>query len=140
MIALNPDVVRFEGLVWEDVQLVAVDQLPHKLIEEFGDDGPYAAFVDVPERSVQVRVVRRVMRDEAGDPPLGTSGTLRFYIGPGASDAGRMRVDVLCVLTSVRSGSPEGGGGGAATKTMNFVGVASGGTNPITVVDATVRD
>ncbi|MBY0310692.1 MAG: hypothetical protein K2W85_01340 [Phycisphaerales bacterium] len=139
MIALKPEIVRFEDQVWEDVQLVAVDQVPHKLIEEFGDQGPYAEFVDVPERSVLVRVVRRVTRDEANDLPLGSAGTLRFYIGPGTSDAGRKRVDVQCVLTSIRAGAPESAAG-STNKTMTFVGAASGGTNPITMTDATLGD
>lgn len=139
MIALKPEVVRFDGHVWEDVQLVAVDQVAKKLIEEFGDGGPYAAFVDVPERSVQVRVVRRVTRDDADDPALGAEGTLRFYIGPRTTDADRKRVDVACVLTSIR-GETSAGGDGGTTKTMTFVGAGDGATNPITITSAVLGD
>ncbi len=140
MIALKPDVVRFEQHVWEDAVTVVVDQSARRLVEEYSDSGSYAAFVDVPERAVQVRVVRRVTRDDTNDPMLGSAGTLRFYLGPEAGDAGRKRVSVLCVLVSIRTEVAAIQAGLSATKTLTFLGMGDGGTDPVAVADATSGD
>ncbi|MBY0261186.1 MAG: hypothetical protein K2Q20_02515 [Phycisphaerales bacterium] len=150
MLVLDPEVVRFEDVVFEDALGVAVDRQAKKLVEEWGDDGPHAALVDVPEQRVLVRVTRRPARgrvaagaDAEAGLTLGREGDLVFYSSTEGGGA-RTRFVVRCVLTSVRTelsidaaGRPSSrtAPGLVAVQTLTFVGVSrdGGSADPIQV-------
>ena len=145
MLALNPDVVRFEQWVWEDVAAAAISRAASKRVEDWGDLGPHSAFVDAPELRTTVRVTRRMSGDDGELPVVGTLGTLVFYVTPGATDALRRRVQVRCVLTSVRTEvtgvrpgrRTQGPGVDGGIQTLTFVAVSvNGQADPLSISHA----
>ncbi|HMN40461.1 MAG TPA: hypothetical protein PKE29_06410 [Phycisphaerales bacterium] len=131
MIVLRPEIVRFESFAWEDVLLVAVERVGTRIVEEHGDAGPHAAFVDVPEQSIHIRVQRAIGVDDLDDPALGTAGVLVFYGAPPADDRRRQRITIACVVVGIRS--EPGAGGRPPAKTIAFRAVSSGGSDPVTI-------
>lgn len=102
MLIFNPQRVSFDGQAWEGVESVAVDRLGHRLVQEWGDEGPWPVFVDVPES--RVRVVLRQHLDEGAltSPSPGDSGVMRFETAASVSDAGRVVVEIEAVVGEVR--------------------------------------
>ena len=137
MLIVNPDVVRFEAVVWEDVGAVVVDRAASRVVEEWTDFGPHAGLVDAAEIRTTVRVVRRLLSGDAGAPVLGTLGELAFYTATGGSDAARRRVRVRCVLTSVKTELPGvDQARGQAMQTLSFIAASTdGATDPLVVED-----
>lgn len=134
MLVLNPRVVSFDGVVWEDVSLVAVDRSAHRVVQEWSDMGSYAVLADVPEQAVSVKVVQQVARDAVGAPVPGESGELVFATGPAGGDSPRMRVKVQCVVERVGHEISLKNG---AVRTVKFMAISSdGSSDPIVLEDA----
>ncbi len=129
MLILNPEVVRFGSVVWEDVASVAIDEAGERVVVEWGDGGSQAVFVDVPQRRVTARVTRRLAEGEVEPVRVGDSEDLVFHTTSGGSDVGRMRVTIACVVVRVRHEVGRGGGG---TQVIDLVGVGpDGATDPV---------
>ncbi len=137
MLLLNPEIVRFDSHLWDDVATLAIDHTPNRLIEDFSDLGPFATFADVPEQSIQIRVQRRITTDDLDSPALGAQGTLTFYFSPPGAELSRRRVAISCVLTSIRTDLPALK---QATRTLTFLATSDGATNPITITPAALTD
>lgn len=144
-ITLNPQVVRFDDLVFEDATSVEVDRTAARLAEDWSDLGPHAGFVDVPELRTVVRITRRLGPDGPGSVPgplPGRLGELTFYTSPTWSDAGQKRVRIRCVVTQVvhRLRPPTGRSTArtdpAPEQIITLIGESSDGAqDPITVDD-----
>lgn len=133
MLVIRPDEVRFDGLVWTDVVALAVQRRGQRVVTAFNDLGPHPTFVDVPERTTTVRVVRRVSSAELDAPLLGRQGVLTFSVTRTAGQAARRTLTATCVVTDVAYdlAGVEGGGasGGAyAKQTVTLVALAAAGT------------
>ena len=137
MILLNPEIVRFENLAWEDVIALAIDRTPKRTIEDHSDEGPFPAFADVPEQSITIKLQRRITQDDTEDPTLGESGTLTFYTGPAANDAARRKVSITCVATSIRCDLPSSGK--PAIKTITFAAASTDGSDPVAISAAALE-
>ena len=137
MLLLNPEIVRFESHAWDDVAALAIDRTPKRIIEEHSDLGPFATFADVPEQSIHIRVQRRITSDDLDASALGASGTLTFYFSPPGAELSRQRVQITCVLTSIRTDLPALK---QATRTLTFLATSDGTTNPITIPPAALQD
>lgn len=133
MLLLSPEIVRFDSFAWDDVATLAVDHIPRRLIEDFSDLGPFATFADVPEQTIQIRVQRRMTSDDLDAPALGTSGDLIFYFSPPGAELSRRRVQISCVLTSIRTDLPALK---QTTRTLTFLATSDGLTNPISIAAA----
>jgi len=140
MLILNPEIVRFESHAWDDVAAIAIDRAAKRLVEDHGDEGPFAAFADVPEQTVTIRVQRRLggAGDDTDDPALGASGQLTLYTARAGADASRRRITITCVVTAIRCDLPAAGR--PATKTITFIAQSEGASDPVTVADAALTD
>jgi hypothetical protein len=148
MLVLTPDIVRFEDLTWEDCTAVTVSREASRLVKEWNDTGPHVAFVDVPERTLTVKVTRELTLSEPGNDlgaAIGRLGWLRFYTATGGSDAGRQRISVRCVLTeAITQASPTTGRSVTpiVRQIITFVGVSpdGGAADPMQIVPAVMTD
>jgi len=131
MLILNPEIVRFDSLVWEDVCAVAIERIGTKIIEDHDDRGPFAAFVDVSEQSIKIRVTRAIAADDVADIALGTPGELVFYAASAADDRRRRRIAVSCVVVGTRV--EPGAGAKPPTKTLLFRAVSASGDDPVVI-------
>jgi hypothetical protein len=131
MLILHPDIVRFESHAWDDALLIAVDRIAKRLIEDHSDAGPFAAFVDVPEQSIQVRVQRALSATDTDDPALGDAGDLVFYLAPPAGDLNRKRITIHCAVTAIRIDLPSGTK--PATKTITLTAFKDDGSDPMSM-------
>ena len=133
MLVLNPRSVKFGSVVWDEVTAVVVDRAAHRTVAEWGDLGPHAVVVDVPEQAVRVRVVRSVSRDDIDVPRPGEAATLVFYTAPAGNELRRRRVSCAAVVLDVSHEL-------TATKAVRTVILqavsADGSADPVTVVDA----
>lgn len=138
MIVLNPRSVRFGSRDLGGVVLLALDRWSGELAEEYADAGPFAVFVDSPERKVQAKVVQEVSGTAASGaddgPGLGEEEELSFVRSPNASDVGAERVSVRCVVTRV---GYDIGRGGSARRVIEMRAVSSDGmADPVVVAPA----
>lgn len=134
MLILNPPLVTFGAAKWENVVSAAIDRLPHREAVEWTDLGPHAAFVDVPEERVVVRIVQELTRDSIEAPRPRDEGSLTLHTSPTASQAGRKKVTMQAVVTRVEHGFSLTRG---ALRTILLTAVSSdGAADPITVTDA----
>ncbi len=101
MLVLNPRQVKFGNTVWDDVVLVAVDRAASRVVEEWSDLGPYAAFGDVPEQRITIRVVQELARDDLDGPGPGDLAELTLHTSPGWSDGGRRKLAARAMVTRV---------------------------------------
>jgi hypothetical protein len=138
MLILNPDIVRFESHAWDDVAVIAVERSAKRLIEEHSDAGPFAAFVDVPEQSITIRIQRTLAATDADDPALGDAGDLVFYLSAPGDDRERTRYTIRCAVMAIRIDLPTGAK--PATKTIEFRAFAADGSDPIAIDTPTLTD
>lgn len=137
-VVLNPEVVRFETLVFEDVVSVEVDRVGTRVAEEWTDAGVHAGFVDVAELRTSVRVTRRLGTESVAGPVVGALGVLTFYTsatwGDG-SGGGRRRVRVRGVITAVKNSIGAGGKASASAEQEITIVAASvdGASDPVSV-------
>ena len=133
MLILNPRSVKFGGATWDDVTMVAVDREAHRHVQEWGDLGPHAVVVDVPEQRVRVRVVRNVGAGDIDVPRPGDAATLTLYTAPAGNELRRRRVSCAAVVLGVSHQLSSAG----ATRTVTLIAVSSdGAADPVSVVDA----
>jgi hypothetical protein len=134
VLVLNPRTVTFGAATWANVSSVAIDRQAARLIEEPGDNGPYAVLVDVAEQRVRVKVVQEFTRDEMSAPALGDQATLQFYTAPGLSSAGSRKVSMTAAVIGVEHEVSLKRG---ATRTIELSAVSSDGrTDPVAIADA----
>lgn len=134
MLVLNPRSVVFGATEWEGVVAVSIDRAAHKTVEDFGDLGPYATLVDVPEQRVRIGIVQEVARDDLNLPRPGEAATLTLFTSPAASDAGRRRLSCAAVVLDV---SHEVSIKKGTIRTVKLAAVSSdGAADPVQVTDA----
>ena len=139
MMIFNPVAVEFAGAVLAGVESAAINRRAEKMVVAFGDHGPNAVFVDVPERRSGVVLRQRLTTTTAEAPGLGTLGDLRLSATAGGADASAWTVVCRCVLVRVDHEVGAGGAarGGGAVRVMEFVCVsADGAADPVTVTPA----
>jgi hypothetical protein len=148
VLVIQPEVVRFETEVWEDVSSVSIERSAARLVEAWGERGPHAELVDVAEIRTTVKLTRRLARGEVSRLGLGRQGVLTVHVGPGGTDAGREKVEVRCVLTGIATSAGAGGGGtGAGVQVLTFVangvgvdGAGNGSVDPVTIRKVDLAD
>lgn len=133
MLILNPSRVRFAGVPWEDVTLVAIDRGATKTLTEWSDSGPHVVLVDVPEQKVTIRVERQLMRDGLEAPRPGDLGEVSFHASPMGSEAARVRVRAMCVVIGV---THELSARRGAVRTIEMIAVSTDGAADPVVVSA----
>lgn len=138
MIVQNPGMVRFGSFAWESVPLVAVERVGTRVIEEHDDRGPFAAFVDVAEQSVNIRVQRTVAADDLDEPALGMAGELVFFAAPPTDERRRRRITISCVVVGIRV--EPGTGGRGPTTTIVLRGATTDGGDPVVIEAAGVDE
>jgi hypothetical protein len=131
MLALNPDRVRFAGVLWDSVTRAAIDRGAARQVVEWSDAGPHVVLADVPEQRVLITIERQLTRDGIDAPRPGESGELTFYAAPAGSGAGRVRVRATCVVLSV---THELSGRKGAVRRVELIAVSGdGATDPVSV-------
>jgi hypothetical protein len=134
MLILNPRSVRFGTAAWDDVESVVIDRAGTRVVEEWGDLGPYEVLADVPEQRVTVRVVQAVHRDDVNVPRPGEQDTLMLFTAPEGNELKRKKVTCVAVVKDV---SHELSFKKGALRTVTLVAVSSdGAADPIVVTDA----
>lgn len=131
MLILNPASVSFGSVVLEDVQSIAVQRTSTKLVEAWGDDGPYCTFADAAEIRVEIVVVQVVSESVAEPAAPGDEAELSAVCSPNTSQARRLRFTAAAVVKSVAYALSARG----ATRTTTFLAVSSEGENPIALTD-----
>src|SRR5437016_1791595 len=101
MLILNPRTVTFGAARWESVQSVAIDRIPHKIVESWSDAGPYAVFADIPEQSLRMTIVQELSPTDLAAPSPGDRATLSFCTSPTAGDQHRQRLSTDAVVLRV---------------------------------------
>jgi hypothetical protein len=130
MLILNPQQVSFGGSAWDGVESVVVDRLGHRLVQEWGDEGPWVVFVDVPESRVRVVLRQRLAEGALSSPKPGDSGLLQFEAAASESDAGRVSVEIEAVVAEVRHDLSRSGG----VRSISLWAVSSNGSvDPVSV-------
>jgi hypothetical protein len=132
VIWLNPAVVTIGTVDLDEVLSVSIDRSASKRITEFQDGGPHVVFADVPEQVVEIRVKRRVVRDEALPLRPGDEAALVLRTAENGSDGvGGVDVSAEVVVMDVSYALKRNGG---AEQTITLVAVSSdGATDPVTV-------
>ncbi|MEM7623519.1 MAG: hypothetical protein AAF235_10005, partial [Planctomycetota bacterium] len=128
-----PELVELDGNAWPGVDSVAVERSAAREVVEYGDEGPYAAFVDVPRRKVVVRVTRSADEGLADELELGEERSVAFVAAIGGTDRGRVRATVAGVVTRVAYESKPGG----VNQVVTLTGVSpdGGAGDPVAVVE-----
>lgn len=131
MLLLNPRIVRFGSAMWGNVAAVAIERVPRRVVEAFGDDGPYAVLVDVPEQQVRIKVVQEALNGSPAVPRPGDLAMLVLHVSPTAGDSGRQRLSTEAVVLSVEYEVSLKRG---AIRTITLAAVSAGGAaDPVTV-------
>ncbi len=101
MLVLRPEMVELDGDSWPGVESIAVERSASREVVEYGDEGPYAAFVDVPQRKAIVRITRSADEGLDDELELGETRTVVFVSALGGTDRGLVRVTATGVVTRV---------------------------------------
>jgi hypothetical protein len=133
MLILNPQLVRFGSATWENIAAIGIDRLPQRLVEVFGDLGPFPTFADVPEQRVRIRIVQSPARQGTAPAP-GDQAQLSFHTSPTAGDSGpRRRISMTAVVLSVEHEISLKRG---ATRTIVLAAISStGASDPIVMTN-----
>jgi hypothetical protein len=132
MLVLNPRNVKFGAATWSSVAAVAIDRVAGKLIEDFGDSGPYVVAADVPEQKVRVKVVQEFAKDEMNAPRPGDSAVLEFVTSPMGTDLNKRKVSMTAVVIGV---DHEIGLRKGSTRTVTLTAVSGTGVaDPVSIV------
>ncbi len=133
MLFLNPREVTFGGVVWSEVESVSIARSAARSFVEFGDAGPHAVLVDVPEQRVGVTVVQELLGDDVDVPKPGEQGALSFVTSANSSGAGAKQVSMTAVVLDVKYKVSRKVG---SSRTVELVAVSGDGvSDPVTVVD-----
>ncbi len=127
---LTPAEVSFGGRAWANVQVVTIEQGAAKLVEEWSDAGPVAAFIDVPEQRVILKIEQSLSEEDPGEALLGEEAEVEATFGPSGGDLLRRRVRVRAVVVQVVHKVSTSG----ATRVVTLRGVSADGvTDPVVV-------
>lgn len=126
MIWLNPRRVTIHGAELRYVSVVMVDRSGDRVVVEHSDEGPHAAFVDVPEQRVTIALTRTIVGEGAGSLRPGDSGVLTFRTAASASDAEVREVSATVVITSIEHKVDSKRG---AQQTITCIAVSSDGVS-----------
>lgn len=113
MLWISPKDVRLLGETLEGVRSVSVSRRARRIIEEWGDGGPFATFVDAAEVSVEVTIEREARQSAAGVSgaiALGSEGELSFRVAPSAASEHGEIVEGTVVVVSVTHNLSGGNG------------------------------
>lgn len=136
MVFLNPERVTLGSHTLTNVALVTIDREARRVTVEYSDLGRFAAFADVPEERITVRIVRRVTREETDAIKPGDKLALGIRTGPGLSAAGARAISATVVITGIESSMDarsRGHGAGATQRVTALAVSADGATDPIVV-------
>ncbi|MEK6701972.1 MAG: hypothetical protein AABZ53_06900 [Planctomycetota bacterium] len=141
MLILNPWLVKFGTVTLENVVAVTIDRSAEREVLEWGDEGPFATFADVPEQRVAAIVKQALTREETQSPRPGDTATLVIFTAPTAGDTGRQKLSaqgiVVAATIELRSTASGAAPGMTAIRTLKFALVSSNGAaDPVTVSDA----
>ncbi|MEO1008700.1 MAG: hypothetical protein AAFX79_09040 [Planctomycetota bacterium] len=131
MLVLNPEWVSLLGTTIEGVRRVVVQRSAARSLVEWGDEGAFPIFADVPEQRVEIEVVADIARDSLEGAAPGDEGTLRFFTAPVAGSGGRRRVEASVVVLEARYDVEPGS---RAQRRWRMVALSDGGAaDPIEV-------
>ena len=134
MVFLNPDRVTLGSLTLTNVQFVAIDREARRTALEYTDLGPYAAFADVPEQRVSVRIVRRITESEALPIKPGDRVTMALRTAPNLSAAGVRAIAATVVISAVEFTLSNRGG---AVQRISAIAISTtGAVDPVTTTVA----
>lgn len=144
MIVIQPERVKFGDVMWGGVTALTVSVEAQRVVEAWGDAGPWCAMADVPERRCVVTLVRRLdgLRGDAppgtsvglwGSPRPGDQAMLSFGATTGRGDASGVLVRATAVVRSVRHRLRRG----LAEQEIELLalGTAGGAGEPLEVVE-----
>jgi hypothetical protein len=131
MLIISPREVAFGGAVWTGIAAAVVDRSAAQTIEEFGENGPYAAFADVPRQRVRVRIVQDVVGEEGHTAPgPGQEAVLSITM----AQAGRPRSRRLSTKAVILAVEHEVSLKRGSVRTITLAAVSiDGAADPITI-------
>jgi hypothetical protein len=134
MLIVNPDVVWLGAAELRGVKSVAVERVGQRVALAWSDAGPHAAFADVPEQKVTMRVVQELPGAYENSPRPGDSVSVSVHVAPSGAEGQRRRLSATGVVTGVTYQVLQRGG---STRTIELVLVSSDGVaDPITATVA----
>lgn len=110
MLIVNPERVEFNDRSLRGVVAIIVDFLGHRLIEEWGERGGEAGFVDVPEFRQRLTLVQRLTHTDLEPPVPGARATLRAVVASNSSDRGRVGLTAQGAVVEVKHTFAREGG------------------------------
>lgn len=131
MLILNPRIVRFGAIVWNDVEAITIDRTAKTVVEDFGDLGPHVTFADVPEQRVRIRIIQQPVREGVNAPRPGDQATLSFHTSLTGGDTGRRKISTTAIVTAVEHelAAPRG-----PRRTIALLAISdTGAADPITM-------
>lgn len=130
MIYLSPRRVTLGSLELSNVSRVTIDRTPDVLAVEHSDVGPHVEFVDVPEQRVTLRIVRRVVEDEAGTIKPGQQHAMTLRSATSTASPSARQVAASVVVTAIEHDYTAKNG---LQQTITAIALAgAGGADPIT--------
>ncbi len=134
MLILNPRSVVLGSARLGDVVSVAIERRAARLAVEWTDLGPHAAFADVPEQRVDVRIVQEVGEGAPDGPSPGQSVTLSLVTSPAGGDSARQRLSASGVVTGCRYEVVQTALGERTRRTIDVVLVSpDGAADPVSI-------
>lgn len=127
---LIPKRVAFGGVVWPGAMRVTIDRAASRLIEEWGDEGPFAVLIDAPEVRTVIKVELVVSSADPPSPLPGSAGALTAEFGPSSGDLIRQRLTVQAVVVqSVHTIASDGIKRVVTLRAQS----TDGGTDPVSI-------
>lgn len=134
MLIVNPSSVVLGSEALDNVESVGVERHAEKLVVEWTDAGPHAAFADVPQQRVTARIVQALTGETLDGPRPGQALTLSLVTAAVGGEIGRRRLSASGVVTGCRVDAQRTARGGSAQRTIDLVLVSvDGATDPITI-------
>jgi len=131
VLILNPQSVKLLGQTVDGVRRVAVRRTPERVLLEWGNQGPYPTFADVPEQRVEIELVADLERGTLDGLAPGDDGSLEFFTAPTSGSGGRRRVSASVVVLSVIDDVEPGG---SAQRRVKLAAIsATGVADPISI-------
>jgi hypothetical protein len=101
MLLLNPRLVTFNTIRWDDVALILIDRAANREVVEWSDLGAHVVLADVAEQRIEIRILQELTRDDITVPRPGESGELVLHTAPASTDAGRKEISTEAVILRV---------------------------------------
>lgn len=133
MLLLNPRLVTFNTVRWDDIALVAIDRAAGREVVEWSDLGPHVVLADVPEQRIEIRIIQELTRDDITIPHPGDAGELVLHTSPASTDAGRKEISARAVILRVQHELSLKRG---ATRTITLIAISpDGADDPFSITD-----